>query len=81
MALAVGQQLRRREPAGDCWDSVVITGYFDLGETSELVISPALGFAAPIMATAESLLSVYTIDIDPPKPPKTWQTSVEEVTA
>lgn len=79
--LAVGQRLRRREPAGDCWDEISITGYFDLGETQELVISPALGFAAPLMATPESLLKVYTIDVDPPPQPKTWQSPLEQVTA
>lgn len=81
MALEVGQKLGRREPAGDAWDEIVITGYFDLGETQEVVVSPALGFAAPIMATPESIIAVYTIDVNPPKPPKTWQTPIEEVTA
>lgn len=81
MALEVGQKLRRREPAADCWDEIVITGWFDLGQTQEVVIAPTLGFAAPIMATPPSLLAAYTIDVDPPKPLKTWQTPIEAVTA
>lgn len=78
--LAVGQRLRRRQPAADCWDSVILTGIFDLGQTQEWVISPEKGFASPLTATAESLLSVYTIDTNPPPQPKTWKTPLEEVT-
>lgn len=86
MALTVGQKLRRREPASDCWDDVVVTGYFDCGPDgggAEIVISPAIGFASPIIATPESILAVYTLDVDPPTTPPAmpWETPAEEVTA
>lgn len=82
MALEVGQKLRRRQPANDCWDEIVISGWFDCRETQELVLTPSLGFAAPIMATPESVIGAYTIDVDGPPPlPKTWKTPIEEVTA
>lgn len=84
MGLEVGQRLRRREPVNDVWDDVEIRGSFSLGETSELVVSPSLGFSAPVTATPESLLKIYTLDIDgAPKMPemRTWKTPLEEVTA
>lgn len=83
MSLEVGQRLRRREPVNDVWDNVEIRGRFCLGEISEIVVSPSLGFSAPVTATPESLLKIYTIDVDPPTLPemKTWKTPLAEVTA
>lgn len=86
MALTPGQKLRRREPASDIWDDVVVTGYFDLGPDGggfEVVLSPAIGFASPIIAQAASILKVYTLDVDgPPEIPEMpWETPAEEVTA
>ena len=79
--LAPGTRLRRREPTGDAWDNVCVSGYFDLGETQEVVISLAVGFASPILASPESLLKAYTIDVSPPKPMSDWSTPAAEVTA
>jgi len=83
MALEVGQKLRRREPANDCWDEVEIRGQLCVSELTELVVSPSLGFSAPVTATPESLLKIHTLDISgAPEMPemKNWQTPVEEVT-
>lgn len=58
----VGSRWQRREPAGDVWDVIVISGVFDNGPDHggmELVVQP-LTFGEPCLtADPESFASVY----------------------
>jgi len=60
MALHLGQRLRRREPVGDEWDTVIIRGFADSSEAHEPVISPST-FGEAIAVHPPSLLQHYTL--------------------
>lgn len=62
MALNVGTELTRRDLQGDTWDRCRVTGYFQVAEGQyEVVLSPVEGFAAPVIATQDSVLKVYSL--------------------
>lgn len=47
----------------------------------EVVLSPAVGFASPVTASADSVLNVYTLDTEPPAriDPAPWETPEAEI--
>ena len=88
--LELGTRLRRRKPAQDEWDTVIVRGRHYGGELEEIVVSP-VSFGTPVSATRESLLAAYTLDVDDPAEELTanlaklkaepWETSASEITS
>ncbi len=59
----IGSHWRRREPAGDEHDEVILSGYFALKETVEVAYLPA-SFGQTLVADPHSFEEVYE-QVDP----------------
>lgn len=60
--IAAGSIFRRREPHGDEWDRVRVTGHFE----GEVTVTSASAFTETISATPESLALAYAVESEPP---------------
>jgi hypothetical protein len=78
--LELGTRLKRRAPAGDEWDTVVVRGRHYGGELEEIVVSP-VSFGTPVSTTPESLVAAYTLDVDTDDPSEALTASLAKLKA